>query len=341
MKSIFVTALATICLLCKQGLAYENVQYANTENTVNQYQNQGNYVQNNNNYENSYTNSNINQNNAVQNNQMDAIETMNQDVNQYINQNLNNNNNLPVNNYANTNINYNNNVPQQQQQQQPTVIPETQKEERSNTSSYVLGGIGFTGVAFIAAFGYKNYKKSVDLNKFKEEILTESSAITKPEKAKKSNTLTRLSRSLSLSFVNRDDAFIDDKPVVSESLYSKNFSLTKNRAYKCHVAWTPLVSDEIILRRGDLVCVKESFSDGYSLGRNLSTKFDGIFPTCCLTNQKDQIMGSELIKNGKFVSILKRTTSKNKAKRTRRASSVSAVLPSWVQKTELTSILTQ
>jgi hypothetical protein len=52
-------------------------------------------------------------------------------------------------------------------------------------------------------------------------------------------------------------------------------------------------------------------------------------------------MGSELVKNGKFVSVLKRSSSKNKVKRTRRASSVSSVLPSWVQKTELSSILTQ
>jgi len=335
MKSIIITVLATICLFCKQGLAYENVQYVN-ENTVEQYQNQGNYIQNNNNFDNSYSNFNEN---VAQNNKINAIENLNQDVNQYINQNLNNNQNTnaQVNNNVNSNNFYNTNVPQQQ----PTVVPETTKKDESNTSTYVLGGIGFTGVAFIAAFGYKNYRKNSELNRFREEILAENDNIAKPEKAKKSNTLTRLSRSLSLSFINKDDAFIDDKPVVTESPYSDNFSLTKNRAYKCHVAWTPLVSDEIILRRGDLVCVKESFSDGYSIGRNLSTKFDGIFPTCCLATQKDQIMGSELIKNGKFVSILKRTTSKNKAKRTRRASSVSVVLPSWVQKTELTSILTQ
>eukprot|EP00833_Pecoramyces_ruminatium_P007442 jgi/Orpsp1_1/1181474/evm.model.c7180000077307.1 len=307
----------------------------NANSIIDSYQNQNNEQNNNVNYINTNT----------YNNEANTNTYLNQDNN--IQNELNQNNansivNTPINN-SNSNIQQTE-VPQTSQQPQaiPEAIPEaTQKTEGSSATAYLLGGVGFTSVAFIAFFGYNNYRQNAEFNRIKEEFLTEKSTIAKPEKAKNTNSLTRLSRSLSLSFINKDDDFIDNKPVVSESINAGNYSLTKNRAYKCHVAWTPLVSDEIILRRGDLVCVKESYNDGYSLGRNLSTKFDGIFPTCCLASPKDQIMGSELIKNGKFVSILKRSSSKNKAKRTRRASSVSAVLPSWVQKTELNSILTQ
>jgi len=372
MKSIFITALATVCLLSKHSLAYETVDFINNGSNVNNYQTQNNFGQdnvagiineipnNNGPSVNTYSNQNNNfQNNNFQNNN---FQNNNYQNNNYQNNNIQNNSNqyglnqsysnqnTNTNNVVNTPVNtsYTNNqqaeIPQTSQQPQTVseAVPgSSQKNEGSNATAYLLGGVGFTSVAFITAFGYKNYRQSAEFNRIRNEFLAGRSTITKPENAKKSNTLRRLSRSLSLSFVNRDDAFVNDKPVVSESVNASNYSLTKNRAYKCHVAWTPLVSDEIILRRGDLVCVKESYNDGYSLGRNLSTKFDGIFPTCCLTTQNEQIMGSELVKNGKFVSVLKRSSSKNKVKRTRRASSVSSVLPSWVQKTELSSILTQ
>ncbi|KAG4086704.1 hypothetical protein H8356DRAFT_1733663 [Neocallimastix lanati (nom. inval.)] len=366
MKSIFIVALSTVCLLSKHSLAY-GTDFINNGSTVNNYQNQNNFGQdnvagiineipnNNGPTVNTYSNQNNNfQNKNFQNNNFQNSNFQNNNIqnngNQYdLNQSYSNQN-TNTNNVVNTPINtpYTNNqqteIPQTSQKAQNATeaIPgSSQKNEGSNATAYLLGGVGFTSVAFIAAFGYKNYRQSAEFNRIRNEFLAGRSNITIPEKAKKSNTLRRLSRSLSLSFVNRDDAFINDKPVVSESVNASNYSLTKNRAYKCHVAWTPLVSDEIILRRGDLVCVKESYNDGYSLGRNLSTKFDGIFPTCCLTTQNEQIMGSELVKNGKFVSVLKRSSSKNKVKRTRRASSVSSVLPSWVQKTELSSILTQ
>jgi len=358
MKAIFITALATICLLAKQGLAYDNIEYVGFDQNQNNYvQNNANsadYVVNNNEYQ---LNQNNVQNNATPDNNANSFDSvLNEVVDNYINtleNNENANNNVQPNQFIQDNTPTQPIQPTQPVQPvqpiqpiqpiqpvQPVQPVQPQQEiiesipgsssnnEDSGNTAYILGGVGFTGMAFIAVFGYKNYRKSSELNKLKEEFLTENGSITKPEKAKRSNTLTRLSRSLSLSFISRDDVYIDDKPVVSESIYADNYSLTKNRAYKCHVAWTPLASDEIILRRGDLVCVKESFKDGYSLGRNLSTKFDGIFPTCCLATPNNQIMGSELIKNGKFVSILRRSFSKNKAKRSRRASSVSAVITS-------------
>jgi len=190
-------------------------------------------------------------------------------------------------------------------------------EEESGSSH--VGGIALTGVAvaLIIGAGYKNHKKDL---KFKMPELP--AFVT----AKEANATK--------------DVAIEMEVLLSETSDAENYSLAKNRAYKCMVAWTPKQADEIILRRGDLVCVKECFNDGYTLGRNLSTKFDGIFPTCCLCRPEQNVIGSELVVNGKFTAIPKRVNSKKcqerRAKRASRGVSFLSV-PGW-NKNGFTSI---
>jgi len=188
---------------------------------------------------------------------------------------------------------------------------QNEKEGRSN-----LGGIAITGVAvaLIVGVGYKNYKKDM---KFK---LPEIPKIPGLVTAKEANA-------------SSNDCVVEMEVLLSETSEAENYSLAKNRAYKCMVSWTPKQSDEIILRRGDLVCVKECFNDGYTLGRNLSTKFDGIFPTCCLCRAEQNVIGSELIRNGKFTAIPKRVSSKKcqerRARRASRGVSFLSSVPGW------------
>jgi hypothetical protein len=226
-----------------------------------------------------------------------------------------------------------------QPEQQPSVQPPTQKEqpvqptppvqpptenpleeavpgEKKNEGSSHAGTLAVTGVAFalIAGVGYKNYRKD---SKFKLPELPVFIGNNTPKEDPNNNK----------------EVVVEMEVLLSESSSAENYSLAKNRAYKCMVSWTPKQSDEIILRRGDLVCVKECFNDGYTLGRNLSTKFDGVFPTCCLCRPEQNIIGSELVKNGKFTAIPKRVTSKGrKERRARRASrgvSFLSSVPGW------------
>jgi len=186
-------------------------------------------------------------------------------------------------------------------------------QEKKNEGSSHAGTLAITGVAFalIAGVGYKNYRKD---SKFKLPELPVIPGITTPKEAVS------------------NEVVVEMEVLLSETSDAE-YSLAKNRAYKCMVSWTPKQSDEIILRRGDLVCVKECFNDGYTLGRNLSTKFDGVFPTCCLCRPEQNIIGSELVKNGKFTAIPKRVTSKNRQeRRARRASrgvSFLSSVPGW------------
>jgi len=321
MKSLFITALITILVLANKTLALEEAKHAELEEMVEQYFNPEDNVIENNEFNIDLNDVNI-ENNTFEdynvNDKIDTISDTNNDATIIIPQIINEDNSDSSND-----------------------------DNESNTSVYLLGGVGFTSVALIAAFGYKNYRKrSLNIvedilekgesNNFKEE------SIIKPGEIKRSNTIKRLKRSISLTFTNKNENTIHcDKPIVSESIYTK-YTLNKNRAYKCQIAWTPVFDDEIVLRLGDLICVKETYDDGYSLGRNLSTKFYGIFPTCCLSKNNEQIMGSELVKDGTFVSVLKRTSSKNKViNRNRRAVSTSIVLPSWTHSHDLNSIMTQ
>ncbi|KAL6598140.1 hypothetical protein LY90DRAFT_663352 [Neocallimastix californiae] len=429
MKSILITVLAIICLLSKQCLAFKTVYYLNNDSN-------GNIVQN---------------ENTIEQNNVDIInDTIN---NKEINDNISLNQDPKISNDNNTPINADNSNNQQQIENSqnhkhsevifgaiPVSIP---KDDDSNFTAYLLGGVGFTSVAFIAVFGYKNYReveefeeineilfvsdeeedviatpeKSKDGNALKrlsesfnlnidneddddsiidkpektengnalkrlsktlslgfgnKEDDEDSTIIEKPEKSKDGNALKRLSQTLNIAFGNKEDEdsvtsdkteksksgnalkrlsktlslgfgnkededFINNLPVVTESVNASNYSLAKNRAYKCHVEWAPLASDELVLSLGDLVCVKESYKDGYSLGYNLYTREDGIFPTCCLALPSENMIGSELVEEGKFVSILKRSTSKRKSKHNKRTS----LIHSWGQKNELNSIITE
>jgi len=207
------------------------------------------------------------------------------------------------------------------QVESPQPVQESVTEEKKEGSSHA-GTLAVTGVAFalIAGVGYKNYKKD---SKFKLPELPVIPGINAPKDAA------------------NNEVVVEMEVLLNESSEAENFSLAKNRAYKCMISWTPKQSDEIILRRGDLVCVKECYNDGYTLGRNLSTKFDGIFPTCCLCRSEQNIIGCELVKNGKFTAIPKRVSSKNRReRRARRASrgvSFLSTVPVW-NKAGFTSI---
>jgi len=84
-----------------------------------------------------------------------------------------------------------------------------------------------------------------------------------------------------------------------------------NHAYKATLPWTPKHLDEVKLSVGDIVCIKKCFSDGYSYGRNVTTRIDGVFPTCCLSSMDesiDQAAIEEWVNSG-MIKTKKRTTS--------------------------------
>ncbi|ORX60833.1 hypothetical protein BCR36DRAFT_578904 [Piromyces finnis] len=199
------------------------------------------------------------------------------------------------------------------QSQMAPVEQESAESNEKEGSSFT--GVAISGVAFalIVGVGYKNYKKDM---KFKLPEIPKIPGLVTAKEANASN-----------------ECVVEMEVLLSETSEAENYSLAKNRAYKCMVSWTPKHSDEIILRRGDLVCVKECFNDGYTLGRNLSTKFDGIFPTCCLCRAEQNVIGSELIRNGKFTAIPKRVSSKKcqerRARRASRGVSFLSSVPVW------------
>jgi hypothetical protein len=200
--------------------------------------------------------------------------------------------------------------PAQEAQQPVGTAGPNEKEGGSGFSGIAITGVA---VALIIGVGYKNYKKDM---KFKLPEIPKIPGLVTAKEANASN-----------------DCVVEMEVLLSETSEAENYSLAKNRAYKCMVSWTPKNSDEIILRRGDLVCVKECFNDGYTLGRNLSTKFDGIFPTCCLCRAEQNVIGSELIRNGKFTAIPKRVSSKKcqerRARRASRGVSFLSSVPVW------------
>lgn len=191
--------------------------------------------------------------------------------------------------------------------------------EKKDCSKTIYCGLAVTTIAFafFVGVGYKNFRKDkVDINN-KENINENNS-------------------------VKRNSTVIQMETILTESNNTiKCSTLTKNRAYKCIVAWDPQQQDEIILHRGDLVCVRECYDDGYTLGRNLSTKFDGVFPTCCLAQSGQKtVENNEFIKNGKFISIPKRVSSKqNPIKHAKRASRGISIIPNWTKAAELNALL--
>lgn len=115
-----------------------------------------------------------------------------------------------------------------------------------------------------------------------------------------------------------------------------NVVLPTNRAYKVVLPWDARCVDEIQLNCGDLVCIKECYQDGYSLGRNLTTRFDGIFPTCCLDNIGSTINQQEVNRwqSVGMYSLPKRSVKPTKkAKRASRGISL-LTMPDWTKKLE-------
>jgi len=115
-----------------------------------------------------------------------------------------------------------------------------------------------------------------------------------------------------------------------------NITLPTNRAYKVVLPWNARCVDEIQLNCGDLVCIKECYKDGYSLGRNLTTRFDGVFPTCCLNNIGSIVNQAEVNKWQAvgMHSLPKRSVEPTKkAKRASRGISLLS-MPDWTKKLE-------
>lgn len=89
----------------------------------------------------------------------------------------------------------------------------------------------------------------------------------------------------------------DDKYFKTLCPTKKNVAfLPINHAYKATLPWTPKHIDEVELSMGDLVCIKKCYSDGYSYGRNVTSRVDGVFPTCCLSTM-DESIDQEKIEN--------------------------------------------
>jgi len=142
------------------------------------------------------------------------------------------------------------------------------------------------------------------------------------------STSKRNSGSISTEVIFEDDEAEDAKRL--------NVVLPTNRAYKVVLPWDARCVDEIQLNCGDLVCIKECYQDGYSLGRNLTTRFDGIFPTCCLDNIGSSINQQEVAKwqSVGMYSLPKRSIKPTKkAKRASRGISL-LTMPDWSKKLE-------
>jgi len=142
------------------------------------------------------------------------------------------------------------------------------------------------------------------------------------------STSKRNSGSISTEVIFEDDEAEDAKRL--------NVVLPTNRAYKVVLPWDARCVDEIQLNCGDLVCIKECYQDGYSLGRNLTTRFDGIFPTCCLDNIGSSINQQEVAKwqSVGMYSLPKRSVKPTKkAKRASRGISL-LTMPDWTKKLE-------
>jgi len=102
------------------------------------------------------------------------------------------------------------------------------------------------------------------------------------------------------------------KGISGNQFLKKEFSfLPINKAYKTTLPWNPQHVDEIQLNVGDIVCAKKCYSDGYSYGRNVTTRVEGVFPTCCLSAMEDSIDQAAIEDwvNTGMIDIKKRTTS--------------------------------
>jgi len=228
---------------------------------------------------------------------------------------------------------------------------EAEKEEKSGHT----GAVTFVGLALVAAAaGGISYRRKArkqlntpELFKYKLENNTiydytpKNSSLTysfnpqdfcnyREEQARLNfyeDSTKRNSGSLSTEVIY-EDTYVDN--------INFNVTLPTNRAYKVVLPWDARCVDEIQLNCGDLVCIKECYQDGYSLGRNLTTRFDGIFPTCCLGNIGSSIDQDEVNKwqSVGMYSLPKRSVAPTKkAKRASRGISLLAI-PDWSKKLE-------
>jgi len=145
--------------------------------------------------------------------------------------------------------------------------------------------------------------------------------------------------------IYEDEPSSSSNEVSDDSFSSVEYSVTlpTNRAYKVTLPWNPRCVDEIQLNCGDLVCIKKCYEDGYSLGRNLSTRFDGIFPTCCLGSIGTTINQEEVNKwqSVGMHSMPKRADQPTKkAKRASRGISL-LTIPDWSKKLEKLNLESQ
>jgi len=226
------------------------------------------------------------------------------------------------------------------------------KEKTGSTGTVTVVGLALVAVA-AGGMSYRNKAKkqlnSPELFKYKLENNTiydntpKGSSLTysfNPNEFREEQTRINVYDSVPYNS-KRNSGSISTEVIFEDDVepeYAKrlNVTLPTNRAYKVVLPWDARCVDEIQLNCGDLVCIKECYQDGYSLGRNLTTRFDGIFPTCCLDNIGSPINQQEVAKwqSVGMYSLPKRSVKPTKkAKRASRGVSL-LTMPDWTKKLE-------
>lgn len=216
---------------------------------------------------------------------------------------------------------------------------EQEKEEKSSSK----GTITFVGLALVAvAAGGMSYrskaKKQLNNTEFFENKNNFVYTFNDNQYREEQSRIIIYEDEPSFSSSNNEtsDDTLDD-------VIEYNVTLPTNRAYKVILPWNARCVDEIQLNCGDLVCIKKCFEDGYSLGRNLSTRFDGIFPTCCLGSIGTSINQANVNKWQSYGmhSMPKRADQPTKkAKRASRGISL-LTIPDWSKKLEKLNLESQ
>jgi len=244
--------------------------------------------------------------------------------------------------------------PESKKEDQPKVENQEKKDGSSHTGTIVVS----LALVAVAAGGvtYRSKAKkqlgSPELFKYKFENNTiydytpKSSSLSYSFNANDFNNFREEQPRLnfyedpSLYRSNRNSGSLSTEVIYEDASVeeTRNFNivLPTNRAYKVVLPWDARCVDEIQLNCGDLVCIKECYQDGYSLGRNLTTRFDGIFPTCCLDNIGSSVNQAEVSKwqSVGMYSLPKRSVKPTKkAKRASRGISL-LTIPDWTKKLE-------
>jgi len=205
------------------------------------------------------------------------------------------------------------------------------KEEKSSSK----GTITFVGLALVAAavggVSYRNKAKkqliNSDFNEYAKSTPKDLVYTFNPNQYREDQSRINI-------YEDEPTSHYESSEI--EETINFNVTLPTNRAYKVILPWNARCIDEIELNCGDLVCIKECYQDGYSLGRNLTTRFDGIFPTYCLGNIGTSINQQEV---SKWQAVGMHTVPKRsnaptkKAKRASRGISL-LTIPDWTKKLE-------